>query len=130
MTENKNISHTDISYTDSHTEGHIGNSGTDPGICATVGVEIEVRVPGLLRDCTDQQARFTLRATTLAHAVERLLAVYPRLRVHLYTEQGELRRHILLFYNQTNFKELESLDLPLQPGDRLSVVQAVSGGRA
>jgi sulfur-carrier protein len=96
----------------------------------TVGqaVKIEVRVPGLLRDCTENQGRFFLEAATLNQAVDRLLEIYPRLRVHIYDEQGRLRRHILLFYNNTNFKDLERRDIPLRAGDRLSVVQAVSGG--
>jgi sulfur-carrier protein len=91
-------------------------------------VAIEVRVPGLLRDCTEGQGRFALEAATLDQALERLLTTYPRLRVHLYDEQGRLRRHILLFYNDTNFKDLDGQDFPLRSGDRLSVIQAVSGG--
>ncbi|MEX1020099.1 MAG: MoaD/ThiS family protein [Litorilinea sp.] len=91
-------------------------------------IAIEVRIPGLLRDCTDGHGRVVVQATTLEGAVEALLAAYPRLRIHLYDEQGELRRHILLFYNQTNFKELDDTTIPLRAGDRLNVVQAVSGG--
>jgi sulfur-carrier protein len=35
---------------------------------------------------------------------------------------------VLLFYNDQNIAWLESLDLPLQKGDKLTVMQAVSGG--
>jgi sulfur-carrier protein len=89
---------------------------------------IEVRVPALLRDCTNQKTRFALEAATLAEALTKLVQEYPLLRVHLYDEMGQLRQHVLIFYNDDNIKWLERLDLPLQPGDRLSVVQAVSGG--
>jgi adenylyltransferase/sulfurtransferase len=91
-------------------------------------VEIEVRVPGLLREFTEGQRRFALQADTLDGAIQGLTAKYPHLRVHLYTEKGELRQHVLLFYNDDNIKWLDRLDIPLKPGDRLSVVQAVSGG--
>ncbi len=91
-------------------------------------IPIEVRVPALLRDCTNQKTRFTLEASTLDDALTRLVQEYPLLRVHLYDRKGALRQHVLLFYNDDNIKWLERLDLPLQPGDRLSVVQAVSGG--
>ncbi len=91
-------------------------------------MEIEVRVPGLLREFTEGQRRFPLEAETLSGAIEALLHKYPLLRVHLYTERGELRQHVLLFYNDDNTKWLERLDIPLKQGDRLSVVQAVSGG--
>ncbi len=89
---------------------------------------IEVRVPALLRDCTNQKTRFSLEAATLADALTRLVLEYPLLRRHLYDEGGQLRQHVLLFYNDDNIKWLERLDVPLQAGDRLSVVQAVSGG--
>jgi adenylyltransferase/sulfurtransferase len=91
-------------------------------------IPIEVRVPALLRDCTKQQTRFSLEAATLAEALTRLVQEYPLLRRHIYDEAGQLRQHVLLFYNDDNIKWLEHLDVPLKPGDRLSVVQAVSGG--
>jgi adenylyltransferase/sulfurtransferase len=89
---------------------------------------IEVRVPALLRSCTQEQTRFMLEATTLADALTRLVQEYPLLRRHLYDEAGNLRQHVLIFYNDDNIKWLERLDVPLKAGDRLSVVQAVSGG--
>jgi adenylyltransferase/sulfurtransferase len=91
-------------------------------------MSIEVRVPALLRSCTKEQTRFTLEATTLADALARLVQEYPLLRRHIYDEAGQLRQHVLIFYNDDNIKWLEHLDVPLKPGDRLSVVQAVSGG--
>lgn len=103
-------------------------SAGSEGVSHAVPVPIEVRVPGLLRPCTDNQGRFTLEAATLEEAMQALLATYPRLRVHLFDEQGAQRRHILFFYNDQDMRRLASLDLPLYPGDRLSVVQAVSGG--
>ena len=90
--------------------------------------KIEVRVPPLLRDCTEQQAKFWLEADTLRQALHHLLARYPLLRVHLYDEQDRLRAHVLIYYNADNIRGLSQLDIPLQPGDQLSVLQAVSGG--
>jgi molybdopterin synthase sulfur carrier subunit len=90
--------------------------------------QIEVRVPALLRSCTKEKTRFMLEATTLADALERLVLEYPLLRRHLYDETGQQRQHVLIFYNDDNIKWLERLDVPLKSGDRLSVVQAVSGG--
>jgi adenylyltransferase/sulfurtransferase len=89
---------------------------------------IEVRVPALLRGCTKEQTRFSLDAATLADALERLVQEYPLLRRHIYDDAGQLRQHVLIFYNDDNIKWLERLDVPLRQGDRLSVVQAVSGG--
>ncbi|WP_274365639.1 MoaD/ThiS family protein [Paenibacillus thermotolerans] len=91
-------------------------------------MRIEVSVPFLLSDCTKGQTRFWLEADTVAESLERLIETYPMLRVHLYTEQGQVRKHVLIYYNEDNIAWLDRLDIPLQPGDKLRVLQAVSGG--
>lgn len=89
---------------------------------------VEVTIPALLADCAGGRCSFTLEAATLAEALERMRQTYPLLRHHLYDESGNLRQHVVTFYNGDNTRWLDSLDLPLQPGDRIEVLQAVSGG--
>lgn len=91
-------------------------------------MRIEVGVPGLLADCTGGRAKFALEADTLREAVDRLFAEYPLLRRHVYDESGNVRKHVLLCYNQDNLDWLDHLDVPLKPGDKLFVMQLVSGG--
>ena len=91
-------------------------------------MKIDVSVPALLADCTGGRTRFPLEATTLEEALRRLLTTHPLLRLHLYDEREQLRRHVLLFFNDQNVARLERLDVPLQYGDRLAVLQNVSGG--
>jgi sulfur-carrier protein len=89
---------------------------------------IEVNVPTLLRDCTGGQNIVTLEAATLDEALRSLRETYPLLRVHLYDEDEQLRPHVLIFFNEESTRWLERLDVPLRPGDRLEILQAVSGG--
>jgi molybdopterin synthase sulfur carrier subunit len=91
-------------------------------------MRIEVSVPMMISDCTDGRSTFLLEASTLKEALDNLLVNYPLLRIHLYTEQGLLRKHVLIYYNDDNITWLKELDLPLQNGDKLRVLQAVSGG--
>jgi sulfur-carrier protein len=91
-------------------------------------MKIEICVPGLLADCTGGRAKFPLHADTLREAIDRLFADYPLLKHHVYAEPGKLRKHVLLCYNKDNIDWLDDLDIPLQPGDRLAVMQLVSGG--
>jgi len=91
-------------------------------------MQIEVTVPGLLADCTGGRRRFTLEAETLDGALQRLLVEHPRLRTHLYDEAMRTRKHVLIFYNDDNVATITDRNLPLQAGDRLQVLQAVSGG--
>ena len=89
---------------------------------------IDCIVPSLINDCTGGRSFFHLEAETLDEALDRLLAAYPLLRIHLYAENGSLREHVLLYYNDDNLAWLPSRDIPLRDGDRLTVLQAVSGG--
>ena len=91
-------------------------------------MQIEVSVPLLISDCTKGKSRFPLEAETLEQALRILVETYPLLKVHLYTEQGKVREHVLLYYNDDNIAWLDSLEIPLRPGDKLRVLQAVSGG--
>jgi molybdopterin synthase sulfur carrier subunit len=93
-------------------------------------MEIEVTVPSLLSDCTGGRTRFTFEAgaATLDGALKRLFEDYPLLRIHLMDEQERIRRHVLIFHNQESISRLDRKAVPLQPGDRLQVLQNVSGG--
>jgi molybdopterin synthase sulfur carrier subunit len=91
-------------------------------------MEVDVTVPGLLRDCVGGTTRFRVAGGTLAGALEAMRQAYPLLRIHLYDEQGQLRQHVKIFYNSECIDWLEHLNIPLKPGDRIDVLQAVSGG--
>lgn len=89
---------------------------------------IEATVPGLLTDCTGGRARFQFEAETLQGAIDRMFADYPLLKRHVYTESGSMRKHVMICYNDRNISWLDRLDIPLRPGDKLHVMQLVSGG--
>ncbi|HUJ44502.1 MAG TPA: MoaD/ThiS family protein [Opitutaceae bacterium] len=91
-------------------------------------MQIEVTIPSLLADCAGGRRRFALEADTLADALRRLLEEHPRLRPHLYDEAMHVRKHVLIFFNDDNLAGIENRTMPLKAGDRLQVVQAVSGG--
>ena len=91
-------------------------------------IPIEVTLPGILASCADGERTVTVEAETVAGTVHALLAAYPLLKVHLFEADGQLREHIMLLYNDQSTDWLDSTDIPLQPGDRLTVLQLVSGG--
>jgi molybdopterin synthase sulfur carrier subunit len=91
-------------------------------------MKLEVSVPLLISDCTQGRTRFPLEAGSLEEALAVLVETYPLLRVHLYDEQGSVREHVLLYYNDDNIAWLDDLAIPIRAGDKLRVLQAVSGG--
>lgn len=99
---------------------------TGSGIAAAVTVEVEL--PGLLRDTLGGREPLAATGTTLAEALDDLFRRHPLLRIHLYEEGGGLRRHVLLFHNDENVGARPAAGIALRPGDRVTVLQAVSGG--
>lgn len=89
---------------------------------------VPVTIPALLQDCVGGRREVTVSADRLDSAIEAVRAQFPLLRPHVWDDAGVLRKHVLIFYNDTPLRWLERLDLPLHPGDRLTIIQAISGG--
>lgn len=84
-------------------------------------------LPALLRDVSGAES-FELRADPLAQALEDAYRRIPSLRFHVCEDDGAFRAHVLCFLNDENTRDLRSLKVRLRDGDRISIVQAVSGG--
>ena len=60
-----------------------------------------------------------------------LLSVFerqPTLRRYLLTDDGALRRHVNIFVNEELIEDRQRLSDSIGEGDRIQVLQAVSGG--
>jgi molybdopterin synthase sulfur carrier subunit len=90
--------------------------------------QVTIEVPRLLRDCTAGEPRVSLDAESLDGAFEAIREGWPLLATHVFTEEGELRPHVLVLHNDQLLSREPRLDLRLAAGDRLAIVQAVSGG--
>lgn len=91
-------------------------------------VEIPVSLPSLLRPAVQGQAEVPTAGETLEEALQELLRRYPLLGPHLYGEDGTLREHVNIFWNDQNIRWLADTAAPLNPGDSITILQAVSGG--
>lgn len=89
--------------------------------------QVRVRLPSVLSQIAGVRD-LEVEAETLKDGIEALLRNSPELRVHMFDEAGVLRQHVNCFYNDENTRWLEDLDLPLQDGDEITIMQAVSGG--
>ena len=68
--------------------------------------------------------RLDLDAATVDEAIERLNEQWPGMRDRLCEPGPMLRPHINVYVDQ----ERASLDTPLEPGSRVDVLAAISGG--
>jgi len=86
---------------------------------------VNVRIPDPLRSYTNQQKAVEAAGATVDAVLLDLDARYPGIRFRMVDEQGRLRKHMKVFVNEESVRDL---DTRLQPGDELTIMQALSGG--
>jgi sulfur-carrier protein len=82
--------------------------------------------PALRRhvDCEPQQ----VSPGSLRDALEQALQAAPALASYVFDEQRAVRKHVAVFVNRRLVADRVRLAEVLAPGDRVLVVQALSGG--
>ncbi|MBI3179760.1 MAG: MoaD/ThiS family protein [Deltaproteobacteria bacterium] len=92
------------------------------------GTHITVQVPGPLRAYCAGARELSVSAANVQAALLDLERRYPTLYAGVCHETGAVRRHINLFVNSNNVRDLQGVDTPLAPGDVLIILPSVSGG--
>ncbi len=87
-----------------------------------------VRIPGMFLPFTDGADRVEVEAKTVQQALEVLCTRYPRLADQLLTPDGSLHPSVNLFVGEEDIRGLQGLLTPLQPGQELTILPALSGG--
>ena len=91
-------------------------------------MQIRVTVPSMLQHCTGGNRHVTVEATTLPELLSAVQREFPLVTPHVWDEQGNRRKHVMIFLNEQSIDWLPSRDVQLKAGDELQIVQAVSGG--
>ena len=89
---------------------------------------VSVRITRLLAEIGGTERISTVDATTAAEAIDALCAQVPALQVHVFDDDGNVRRHVNIFVRGEMAKGPGSLEAALADGDEIAVVPAVSGG--
>lgn len=85
---------------------------------------MKVLIPSPLRSYTSKR-EVEASGATLGEVLNDLERQYPGLRFRMIDEQDKMRPHMRFFING---EQTFALDHPLQPGDAVAIVQALSGG--
>jgi len=85
---------------------------------------MKVLIPGGLRSYTER-SEVEVQGATLGAALTELERLYPGIRFRIVDEQDRIRRHIRMFVNGAQLRDLAQ---PLDASDELVIVQALSGG--
>jgi sulfur-carrier protein len=89
---------------------------------------ITLHVPGPLRTYCAGAAELSISAPTVRAALAALERSQPTLYRNICDETGSVRRHLNVFVNSDNVRDLDGVDTPLTPGDVVTILPAVSGG--
>ena len=91
---------------------------------------VKVRVPGPLRRLTAGESVVEVEGGTVGEVLEGLEKSYPGFRERIYDAEGNLRQFVNIYKNDEDIRFGGGLGTELAPGDDLSIVPAVAGGRA
>jgi molybdopterin converting factor small subunit len=69
-----------------------------------------------------------VQASTVAEALRELEKIAPGIGFYLCDELGRVRLHVNLFIGPERIRDRRALSDPLQAGDTLWILQALSGG--
>jgi len=89
---------------------------------------VTIHVPGPLRTYCAGATQLSILAHTVRTALEDLERSQPALYRNLCDETGAVRRHLNIFVNSDNVRDLDGIDTTLTPGDVVTILPAVSGG--
>jgi molybdopterin converting factor small subunit len=86
---------------------------------------MRVVLPTPLAEYTNHAREVEARGATVAELLDDLDRRYPGIRFRVIDEQDAIRPHIKLFVNRVQARDLR---MPLDAGDEVLVVAALSGG--
>ena len=89
---------------------------------------IRIYLPGPLRSYCAGASELSIAAGTIKAALEDLERNQTALYRNLCDETGVLRRHLNVFVNSDNVRDLAGVDTALTAGDVVTFLPAVSGG--
>jgi molybdopterin converting factor small subunit len=87
-----------------------------------------LRVPTLLKYYLNNQTEVTVSGQTVAETLEDLIRQFPVIQTHLFDNSGKVRRHINLFVNADNIRDLNGLETKVGANDIVKVLPSVTGG--
>jgi MoaD family protein len=90
---------------------------------------VKVQIPAPLRILTAGAAEVEVEASNVQGVIDALEGKYKGVKSRLCDEDGRLRSYVRVFVNGEDARGLGDAKAPLKPGDSVSIVPAIAGGR-
>jgi len=89
---------------------------------------VTIEIPTAFRRFTEGTPRVDTGASTVAEALNELVARFPGLSRHVRDEQGQIRQFLNVYLNEEDIRFLNGEASGLKDGDRLLLVPSIAGG--
>ena len=90
---------------------------------------VKVQIPAPLRSLTAGAAEVEVDAANVQGVIDALEGRFKGIKSRLCDEDGRLRSYVRVFVNGEDARGLGDAKAPLKPGDSVSIVPAIAGGR-
>lgn len=88
----------------------------------------KVALPTPLRPYADKQAEVEVSGATVGALLGSLTEKYPKLKNHLFAEDGKLRSFVNVYVNDEDIRYLQKADTPVKDSDLISIIPSIAGG--
>lgn len=89
---------------------------------------VTVHVPVPLQKLTREQSRIEVEGTSVLQVVDTLEKRFPGFRKSILDEDGNPRRFVNIFVNESDVRSLQGQATPVKNGDEIYIVPAIAGG--
>lgn len=89
----------------------------------------KILIPTPLRQYTEKKDSVEISGATIGEVLGALTAQYPDLRNNLYNAEGKLRSFVNVYLNDEDIRYLSKDSTAVNPGDTISIVPSIAGGR-
>lgn len=87
-----------------------------------------VRFPNVMKYYVNNQAEFSVSASTVQGLIDQVIEQYPSVKFHLLDSEGQLRRHFNIFINGVHVRDLNGMETPLKEDDKVILMASAAGG--
>jgi molybdopterin synthase sulfur carrier subunit len=88
-----------------------------------------VLVPTPLRRLTGGQAKVEVAGEDIGTLIQQIDAQYPGVADKLLDDDGNIKRFINVFVNESEVRGLQGMHTPVRADDKVSIVPAMAGGQ-
>ncbi len=89
----------------------------------------KILIPTPLRPYTDKKDAVEAEGATVGELLADLTKKHGGLKAHLFNEAGKLRSFVNVYLNDEDIRYMQKEQTPVSPGDTISIIPSVAGGR-